>query len=209
MLAWGVRQWRRIISRRLAGESTLFLAFGDSLGEEAREVLGRGDEPARRGDGIGGVAAGNRHAAPQRQLARMAECQGCVVGNRHVGLSFPGASRRDDLALDPGLVGLSGNSFDRKAKQGKAMVRVLETRAGVDHGSRARSAITSSLLGAPISDPVRMHIIAEINGVAPGRQRRYSSASTGGLAGRFFRQERIPCPFTYRVVASRQRQSRA
>ncbi|MGY3276418.1 hypothetical protein ACVJ5M_004015 [Bradyrhizobium sp. S3.7.6] len=64
----------------------------------------------------------------------MAARERCALGKRRIRLSLAQACGLDDLALDPGGVGLLRHGFDDEAEQAKAVVGVFEARPRLDRG---------------------------------------------------------------------------
>lgn len=80
------------------------------------------------------MIAGDDAALAEGQLPRMAARKQRAPGKRCVRFGLAQACRLDDLALDPGRIGLLGHRFDDEPHQGKAVVGIFEARAGLDRG---------------------------------------------------------------------------
>lgn len=80
------------------------------------------------------IIAGDYAALAEWQLARMAARKQRAARKRRIRFGLAQACRLDDLALDPGGVGLLGHRFDDEPHQGKAVVGIFEARAGLDRG---------------------------------------------------------------------------
>jgi hypothetical protein len=93
-----LRQCRRVISRRLAAESTLRFAFGASCAKKRATSAAVLTKPAA-----------------DRKPGSMAACERRILGKRHVGLGFAQARGFHDFALDPGAIRLPGDRLDDKA----------------------------------------------------------------------------------------------
>lgn len=107
---------------------------GRELREETRRIGGGGGEARGGRHRMCGIVAGDHAALAQRHFSRVTACERRTFGEQRVRLGLAQTRGFDDLALDPGGVGLLRHRFDHETEQAKAVIGIFEARAGLDRG---------------------------------------------------------------------------